>query len=55
MLPKCSHLPQEGAIDYKHWIHLLLHIYTLKNMDTPSHWVTFLNYIFNPVFGFVHI
>jgi len=24
-------------------------------MDEPSHWVTFLNDIFNPTFGFVHI
>jgi len=24
-------------------------------MDKPSHWVTFLNYIFNPMAGFVHI
>jgi len=26
-------------------------------MDKPSHWVTvhFLNYIFNPMFEFVHI
>jgi len=40
-------------------------IYTLKNaglltqirpnMDKPSHWVTFLNDIFNPKFEFVHI
>jgi len=26
-----------------------------SNMDKPSHWVTFFNYIFNPTFGFVHI
>jgi len=25
------------------------------NMDKPSHWVTFLNYIFNPTAGFVYI
>jgi len=24
-------------------------------MDKPSHWVTFLNYIFNPMAVFVHI
>jgi len=24
-------------------------------MDKLSHWVTFLNYIFNPMAGFVHI
>jgi len=24
-------------------------------MDKPSHWVTFLNYIFYPMAGFVHI
>jgi len=24
-------------------------------MDKPSHWVTFLNYMFNPMDGFVHI
>jgi len=24
-------------------------------MDKPSHWVTFLNDIFNPMAGFVHI
>jgi len=24
-------------------------------MDKPSHWVTFLNHIFNPMFEFVHI
>jgi len=36
-------------------------LYTLKqanfgsNMDKPSHWDTFFNYIFNQTFGFVHI
>jgi len=24
-------------------------------MDKPGHWVTFLNDIFNPIAGFVHI
>jgi len=24
-------------------------------MDKPSHWVTFLDYFFNPIAGFVHI
>jgi len=24
-------------------------------MGKPSHWVTFLNFIFNPMAGFVHI
>jgi len=24
-------------------------------MDNLSHWVTFLNYIFNPMAGFIHI
>jgi len=23
-------------------------------MNKPSHWVTFLNYIFSPMAGFVH-
>jgi len=27
----------------------------LGKMDKPRHWVTFLNYIFIPMAGFVHI
>jgi len=33
----------------KCWVVLIM------NMDKPSHWVTFLNDIFNPMFEFVHI
>jgi len=36
------------------FVHICAHNFGL-NVEKPSHWVTFLNYIFNPIFEFVHI
>jgi len=60
-MDNCYLFMEYCSVYYKSFIHCCFY-YTLKNagpnfgsnMDKPSHWVQFLNYIFNPMFEFVH-